>query len=585
MTLFVASWGADGAARARALDALRGYVGSFASSAGNEVRQTEWTGPAHVAWLSGAGPVTGERHAEDRVTLVDGVAIHGSGSAVVTAEDLASRPFGTVTADADLDGQFAILDAAADRLEIATDLLGLYTVHWCRTPDGWFLSNRVEPLARIAGARGFDQVAASAFVSVGWVTGERTLLENINTVPGGAHWVWRPGAAPAFDRPRDPWRVVGMPRRPIDYPALRDALIARCAAVGHWAGSVESGLTSGLDSRLLFMLLRAADVKTVYITGGHPTAPDVIVSQQIAETYGVDRRHIKPFAEDAVRAGWFDFARQLVSQNDGMVSLWQNIDLMRPPVAAPVSLWGVGGNIARSLYGTPRDLATRWAAPKQWRDIVEGHGDGQNLLTPGALRSARGEVDSFIATAGAEGIARHVIPDAFNTLELIGRWAAPNKRKIYPTPVFAPLSTQVWLRAAFSLAPVQRFSEPLHYNLFRLLAPGEDIANHPAGKWRSQIPYFNLLFGQARQRTIQNAGRDPLGIRYRIIELLREEMAARCLDRGSSPLWQVVDRSAFEAAMSGDDPVDVERRGVQARTLLAIMTLFEYEAFREEARA
>jgi hypothetical protein len=55
--------------------------------------------------------------------------------------------------------------------------------------------------------------------------------------------------------------------------------------------------------------------------------------------------------------------------------------------------------------------------------------------------------------------------------------------------------------------------------------------------------------------------------------------------RGTScPLWKV-DRIAFEAVLSGDSRADAERRVVQARTLLPIMTVFEYEMFRDEVSA
>ncbi|WP_188986772.1 hypothetical protein [Saccharopolyspora thermophila] len=585
MTLFVASWGANDQLRARARDVLRDYAGCFPELAECGVRETGWTGPVHVAWLHGAGPVTGERAGADRVTLVDGVAIRGFGDAVVTAEAVAARPFGELAGDSELDGQFALLDAMPDRLGIATDTLGMYTLHWCRTADGWLVSNRVEPLARLVGADAIDADAAAAFVAVGWVTGERTLADGVRTVPGGAHWYWTPDREPVFSRPRDPWRIVTAPRTRVDMSALRDALVARCAAVGDWAGSVESGLTSGLDSRLLFMLLRAAQVKTIYITAGHPQSPDVLVSQRIAETYGVDRRHIPPFSEEEVRDQWQTLARQLVVQNDGMVSLWQNIDLMRPPVAAPVSFWGVGGNIGRSFYGTPRDLATVRTAAQLARFKAARTANGHGLVTADGLAASRRQVDEFVNTAIAQGTSPADVPDAFSALELIGRWSAPNTRKIYPTPVFGPLSTRPYLRATFAFSPVRRYSEPLHYHLFRMLAPGEEIANHPSGKWRPQIPYLNLLFGRARQRVMQNAGRDPLGIRYRILELLRAELAARCLDRTSSPLWQVISRPAFEAAMSGTSEADAERRTTLAKPILAVLTLFEYEAMRSEGRA
>ncbi len=579
MTLFVASWGANDEVRARTVETLREHVRDFPEAPGHQVRETDWAGPVHIAWLSGDGPVTAEAHTPGRVSLVDGVAISGAGDSVITAAALAAKPPGELCRDPELDGQFAIVDATSETLDIAVDTLGLCLLHWCRTPDGWFVSNRVEPLARIAGKHAIDRDAATVFLSVGWVTGERTLVEGVKTVPGGAHWSWRPGADPVFAKPRDPLRIIGMPRTPVDIPALRDDLVARCAAVGDWLGGVESGLTSGLDSRLLFMILRAADVNTVYITGGAPDSPDVQVSQRIADTYGIDRRYIPPFSEDEIRKNWHSISRQLLAQNDGMVSLWQASDLMRPPVAAPVSLWGVGGAIGRSFYGMPRDLLEFRRGALRRRFVDKQANDGDGLLTMDGTANVRRQLGTFADRALADGAAPDTLSDAFLTLELIGRWAAPNAHKIHPVPVFAPLSTRPWLRAAFSMSPVRRYSEPLHHSLFQLLAPGEDIANHPSGKWRSQLPYLNLFHGHARQKVLQNAGRDPMGFRARILEDVRHEVAARCLDRKSSPLWDVVSRPAFETAMS--DKVDPGQRAPMARSLYAAITLFEYEALRK----
>ncbi|HET6705057.1 hypothetical protein [Amycolatopsis sp.] len=578
MTLFLASWGANDEIRARALETLREYVREFPGTPGRGLRETEWTGPVHVAWVSGDGPATAEESTADRLSLVDGVAIGASGDSVVTAAAVASGPPGELCRDPELDGQFAILDATRSTLDIAVDTLGLCLLHWCRTPDGWFVSNRVEPLARLAGKTAIDEDAATAFLSVGWVTGERTLVAGVRTVPGGAHWSWRPEEEPVFAKPRDPLRIIGMPRASVDIPALRDDLVARCAAVGDWLGGVESGLTSGLDSRLLFMVLRAADVNTVYITGGAPDSPDVRVSRQIADTYGIDRRYIPPLPEDEIRANWHRISRQLLAQNDGMVSLWQASDLMRPPVAAPVSLWGVGGAIGRSFYGMPRDLLEFRRGALRRRFVDKQAKDADGLLTAEGTATIRRRLRGFADDVLAGGTPPGVLSDAFLTLELIGRWAAPNAHKIHPVPVFAPLSTRPWLRAAFSMSPVRRYSEPLHYRLFQLLAPGEDIANHPSGQWRSQLPYLNLCHGYARQKVLQNSGRDPLGFRARILEDVRRDVAARCLDRKSSSLWNVVSRPVFEAVMS--DRTGPERRAPMARSLYAAITLFEYEALR-----
>jgi hypothetical protein len=578
MNLFVISCGAISQERVRIAEAMREQARLFPGPTAGDIEETTWTGPVHVAWLRASKPTSAVAAGPDRVVLVDGVAIRGSGDKVITAADVASQPAGYFTGDSELDGQFAIADATADSVDTAIDALGLCRLYWWHGGNGWIISNRAEPLRRLSGAQGLDLTAAATFMSVGWVTGNGTLLPGIQTLPAGARWSWTPTRSVTLTRPRDPWRIVARSRETVGTVALADALVARCAAVGTWAGEVEASLTSGLDSRLIFMLLQAGEVKAKYITGGDPQSRDVVVASKIAAAYGAEHRALPPFSKLAVLEAWPALSRKLVAQNDGLVSLWQVVDLMRSPVGAPVALWGVGGSVGRSFFGTPRDLAAIATGPMLSRFMASRVTDCHGLLTAEAKAASSGQLQDFVDTALAQGARPHDIPDAFHTLEQIGKWGSANAQKTFPVPMYSPFCTLPYLRAAFALSPVRRYSEPFHFRLFKHFAHGSDIASHPTGKWRSQVPYLNLLYGLKRQKAMQNPERDPLGLRYEMMEVIRDELVSRCMDRGSSCLWQIIDRRAFEAAMSAAP----DYRAKIATSIYGAVTLFEYEAFRAE---
>ena len=92
-----------------------------------------------------------------------------------------------------------------------------------------------------------------------------------------------------------------------------------------WAGDVDAPITAGLDSRLLMALLRAGDVEATYYTTGEEENPDVPAR---AGAGPLDRRAPRgpSRARPGVVADWRRSARRAVSQNDGMVSLWQVAD-------------------------------------------------------------------------------------------------------------------------------------------------------------------------------------------------------------------------------------------------------------------
>ena len=288
-----------------------------------------------------------------RLGIVEGVAVRRRGG-VLSADDLgdpngAGHTLGELD---DIEGQFVVLDAEPDRLTVQVDALGLRPLYAARQGDAWFVANRVEILARIVGDRAVDVPAASTFLSVGWVMGSRTLSPNVSVVPRGQRWTWRPDREPEIRSVPAPSSLVQRKRMRFDVAGLADELVTRCQDVARWAGDVDAPITAGLDSRLLMALLRAGDVRATYYTTGGEEDPDVLAARELARLTGVPHV-VRPVPGPEVVADWRDSARRAVSQNDGMVSLWQLADTIPSERQPALIFWGVGGEIGARVLDPP----------------------------------------------------------------------------------------------------------------------------------------------------------------------------------------------------------------------------------------
>ncbi len=124
--------------------------------------------------------------------------------------------------------------------------------------------------------------------------------------------------------------------------------------------------------------------------------------------------------------------------------------------------------------------------------VTERANDRDGLLTPAAVECGRAAVREFADRALAWGFDPIDVPDAFYTFERVTRWAGANAVEGPLEHPYVPLATTTFASVAFSLPAIVRYSEPLHWNLLRHLAP--DLHAYPVahGGWRSQVPYANL---------------------------------------------------------------------------------------------
>ena len=560
--LFVGVWQGDEALQRRARSALRETAALFPELATSATAETSWQGTSWLACVDAGEPVQ-SLLSRERARLIEGVALE-DGEVVVPAglaEGFESRA---------LDGQFAVIDATPQRLRVVTDPAGFCPLYWAREGEAWLVANRVEILARALGHSSVDLEGAATSLALGWPIGERTLCRGVTAVPFGTDLTWRTGQSEPTQQRHGPW----LDGRPASAGAsdLAERLVSTCAAVGRWAGRLQAPITAGLDSRVIVALLEAGGVDATYYTVG--PGWDADAGDDIARRLGLEHR-VLTFGRDDVVAAWPGLVECLVAQNDGMVSLWQAADLLAP-AGGPLQLWGVGGEVARGSSTGVRNVVSL-RSRKQIEHIVTALGSPPLLTADGAAAAKR------LLTKRLEELVelpyrRRDLREALYVHER-RRVAGANSRKTAPVLQFTPFATRPFLEAAFAVDPALRPSSPVHFRLLEQLSPALHAYPVTGGGWLLQAPYINLM--QARWRRRRGTATREVPHQLTWFDGVYRDVLARCLDRSTSPLWEVVDRAPIERlAQAEPDPVELRR---MTRGLLSVCTVFEYEARRQAA--
>jgi hypothetical protein len=156
--------------------------------------------------------------------------------------------------------------------------------------------------------------------------------------------------------------------------------------------------------------------------------------------------------------------------------------------------------------------------------------------------------------------------------------------------VFSLYCTRAFVEATFAMPILLRYSETLHFNLMKILAP--QLLNIPfeSKKWPLQNPILNLIYaygafklkGGFRRIHLYNPTKQKQKARKKAVnapfswfEAKREHMRALCLDHRNSSVWDFVDRDVYEKLTSSTTVQEERIRCL--KTLFNISTLFYYE--------
>lgn len=513
----------------------------------------------------------------------------------------------------DLEGQYLIVRATDDplRLELMTDFLGLEQVYYRREGDTWLISNSVLLTERISEPSALDPLGASLFLTGKELAADHTLRRNIHVIPGGQHWIWQgDDAEPRQHSHYAPSELARRPRRALtqsDFKRLADDLIGLCRSLSQGFGEIKCPLTGGRDSRLVAALLIQAGVPAQYYTAGDPSSEDVQIGTLIAQTFDLPHEITTVESPDIV-GKWDELCWRFVRQSEGMTSLWEMatvLELDAPIDRLGLSLWGMGGEIARGRYCEPHFFLTGRNLAGAQRFLAEQRiNNSSGLFRQEGVELTRDYVYRFAEQCVDEGWEPVDVPDVFFSFERVGRFGGIGARRTMPIgDVLAPLCSRPFIEATFAMPALQRYTEPLHYGLTRMLMPELHSLPCDKGPWRSQRPVLNWLSlykssvlhdarGKARRLVPDTLRRlKPKKSRKKLhtfdqgdwFEIKREQVREVCLDQRDSMLWNLVDRSEFERMMSS--ATDREERASYKGTLFRIATLFYYEADHEQHAA
>lgn len=212
------------------------------------------------------------------------------GAAETLARVVRSRGFAGL---ADVDGAYAgvVWDGRHERLHLITDRYGARQLFWTRCGDALAWASESKAFLAVPAFRPrIDATAASQFLDIGYLLGERTWMEGVELVPSGSVLSWDARTS-TVEVQRYWWwdRIVRREGR-LDPNSLadelaclfREAVRRRCSADDH-IGVLLSG---GLDSRALLAAASESRRGIPSLTFGLAGSADMQIARRVASLAG-----------------------------------------------------------------------------------------------------------------------------------------------------------------------------------------------------------------------------------------------------------------------------------------------------------
>jgi hypothetical protein len=173
--------------------------------------------------------------------------------------------------------------------------------------------------------------------------------------------------------------------------------------------------------------------------------------------------------------------------------------------AKPIRLWGAGSSICRAPYFYPLAYLRKMDVSNVKKLIrLFTIKDYKGLIRPEATAIANSYVSSALDQYSEEGIRPADLPDLFWAHERGSARSGKNMRtSMNRRDTYSPFFGKAFATASFSMSPLQRATEPLHYRLMERLAPELLELPFDKGRWKPQNKYLHLadeVFGALRVR-------------------------------------------------------------------------------------
>lgn len=540
---------------------------------------------------------------ERSLTLYDGLPVNPGGN--FNAHDAGDLSRHWDALDEELEGQFfaARLNATSGHLEVLSDPLGQHPTFYWLEDDRLVLSNSVRLISEIAGMSRIDPKGASMFMGMGYSGGDHTLIEGVRKFPAAERWTWQRHEPEPQRRSYFPLSQLAQQRQAPLSPETTARVAADLgrplAVLTNAFGPLECPITAGRDSRILVGLLMQQKLQASYFSSGEDDHLDVRIGSDIARGFGLP--HQSRHGSDVV-SQWREASRRVITQNDGLVTLAHIKNALTKPAALEqpeIHLYGGGGEFARGKWLTERFLMS-----SQTRESVEAYlcrklNRNRGLATSQVSEVIRQHVRHQVGRLLDAGFKLKDIPCAFFYSDYGWRWGGANSQQLRARrDVFGPYLIRPYVRAAFALPPVERFSERLTFEVTKYLSPELHAIPYQT-PWKPQSPtqlYFqfflklpkavvdkatgrvrrNLLRGAFAPKPAQGRARQ----RQSWLEEKLPELRSAALEDEGSPMWAFVDRKAFERLTAPDTPAGV--RSARSMGLFLALTLLQYGALLRE---
>lgn len=548
-----------------------------------------------------AAPRIYVKRSENQVVLYEGSLVNPTGSFKAHDAEELSWHWNDLTNV--LEGHFVTARVSNNppTIEIINDVLGLCQVYYTYWNNTWLISNSSLLLGRISNLNELDPLGVSFFLCKGSGGSDRTLRHGIKVIPGGQHWKWEEGFTEPkkityFDRAQLSSQCKNKLTK-TDVEQLAGELIQTCQNLAHNFGVLECPITAGRDSRLMVGLLIRGAIEAQYFTNGFLESPDVQIGGQIADQFNLPYRNQSEEAiGDAFIKNWEEASKRLIQQNDGMLSLRSINYAAKQPSSLEhlgITLYGLGGEIARGSYNSAKFFFSRHSLDYLKRYLSQKLiGNNKALLHQEAILTLQKYIEDFVQQVIDEGVAPIDVPDIYYAYEIVRRCYGIHisaKQSVHKD-VFSPLCTRSFIKAAYSIPALRRYSEHIHYQLLNFLVP--DLHRFPfTDNWFPQQPIINLVYSfwnrTLKKRVLMPINKITTGKsksvtldmnhqvkKFHRLEFKRTQLRELCLDQSNSSLWNFINRTEFERITASE--TNPSERKQHLSFLWHILTLFQY---------
>jgi hypothetical protein len=258
--------------------------------------------------------------------------------------------------------------------------------------------------------------------------------------------------------------------------------------------------------------------------------------------------------------------------------------------------------VARAYYGRLPFFSKDTSQNEIIAFVSKGNPDNSyQLIRAEAQNVATEWLENTVAGYVDQGIAIHDIPDVYGTFNIDGRRLGNNGRALAPfRDTFTPYATRAFFEATFSLSPLQRYTEPLHFGLVRHLVPALHDVELAKDNWYQQnagLRYVGQGMSQKMnryasgirrrtQRFIRSKSRysydDSMFHRVAWFESQRSKIRELALDSRASVVWDFIDRDRFERIMSDKESPVVRSRCLKLLFHVATLVYYQCDDDRQE---